>query len=54
MNNKDESNENWIEKCLKCQHVYYRKDGADTIYCRCRNGKCNFKLKEYKEIEEGK
>ena len=36
----------WLQKCLSCIHSYYRKNDADTIYCRCRNGKCNFKEKK--------
>ena len=33
----------WLQKCLTCVHSYYRQDDADTIYCRCRNGNCNYK-----------
>lgn len=43
---KDELEEDWLKKCLKCQHVYFRKNDADILCCRCRNGKCNFKLKK--------
>lgn len=41
----DYKEEPWVEKCRKCTHVYYRKNDADTMRCRCRKG-CNFK--EYK------
>ena len=34
-----------LEKCTTCKHVYRRKDDADTIYCRRREG-C--KYEEYK------
>ena len=33
----------WLQKCLSCKHSYYKKDEADMIYCRCRNGECNYK-----------
>lgn len=33
----------WVQKCLSCKHSYYKKDDAEMIYCRCRNGKCNYK-----------
>ena len=48
MNNEDE---NWMEKCMSCAHCYIRKDDADTLYCRCRNG-CHYK--EYKPKNGGK
>lgn len=37
----------WIIKCLTCQHCYKRKDDDNTLYCRKRNGKCEYK--EYKK-----
>ena len=40
---KKDSEQDWLEKCLKCQHSYHKNDDADTIYCRCRNGQCNYK-----------
>ncbi len=33
----------WLQKCLSCTHSYHKDDDADTIYCRCRNGACNYK-----------
>lgn len=33
--------EPWAEKCMKCRHMYTKKNDEDYIYCRCRNG-CNF------------
>ena len=27
-----------LEKCMTCKHVYQRIDDADTLYCRCRKG----------------
>lgn len=42
----------WLKKCMICSHAYYKQTDADTIYCRCRNGKCNFK--EYKSKTERK
>lgn len=35
----------WLQKCLLYVHSYYKQDDADMIYCRCRNGKCNYKEK---------
>ena len=36
-------NDNWVEKCLTCQHCYKRIDDDSYIYCRKRNGKCEYK-----------
>lgn len=38
--------EEWLEKCLTCTHCYKRKDDDETVYCRCRNGKCNYKRRK--------
>lgn len=38
--------EDWLKKCLTCQHCYKLKTDDETIYCRKRNGKCEYK--EYK------
>lgn len=43
--------EEWLEKCLSCKHSYHRNDDADIIYCRCRNGKCNYFWQILKEGE---
>ncbi len=40
---KSDDSPEWLKKCMKCVHSYYRKNDADTLYCRCRKGKCNFK-----------
>ena len=45
MNNKT-NDENWVEKCMTCQHCYKRRDD-EYLYCRKRNGKC-----EYKAVQE--
>ena len=37
--------QDWIDRCLKCRHSYFKKADADTMYCRCKNGKCDFKPK---------
>lgn len=43
MINKEKDNkEEWLIKCLTCQHCYQRLDD-DYIYCRKRNGKCEYK-----------
>lgn len=39
----DCSDENWVEKCSTCQHCYKRQNDDDTLYCRKRNGKCEYK-----------
>ena len=38
----------WLQKCLSCIHSYHKQDDADMIYCRCRNGNCNYKEKAVK------
>lgn len=40
--NKEEYDD-LVEKCLTCQYCYKRKDDDNTIYCRKRNGKCEYK-----------
>lgn len=42
--------ENFFEKCRTCQHCYTKKDD-DYVYCRKRNGKCEYKpYKPRKEL----
>lgn len=42
--------ENFFEKCRTCQHCYTKKDD-DYVYCRKRNGKCEYKpYKSRKEL----
>lgn len=36
--NAGQENEEWVEKCMSCKHVYRRKDDADTLYCICCKG----------------
>lgn len=45
--------ENWVDKCLKCQHCYKRKDDDELLYCRKRNGKCEFKPVKKEENKLG-
>lgn len=33
----------WLKRCMTCQHAYKRKDDDETMYCRKRNGKCEYK-----------
>lgn len=36
--------EDWLKKCLVCQHCYVTRDEGDDAYkCRCRDKKCHFK-----------
>ncbi len=44
----------WLQKCLSCVHSYRGQDDADTIYCRCRNGACNYKPKANEVNENDK
>lgn len=47
--------ENFFEKCMTCQHCHMKNDD-DYVYCRKRNGKCEYKpYKSRKELrgEEG-
>ena len=30
--------EQTLEKCYTCKHVYQRVNDAEMLYCRCRNG----------------
>lgn len=39
------SDTEWLEKCPTCQY-YYVALNDDYVYCRKRNGKCEYK--EYK------
>lgn len=41
--------EDWMNKCLTCTHCYTKKDDADTLYCRCRGGECDYKESELKK-----
>lgn len=50
--------DDWVYKCMRCQHCYKRKDDDDTLYCRTKSG-CNFKPyksalteQKWKEVEE--
>ena len=37
--------EEWVNKCLSCTHCYRKRNDADYLYCRCKNG-CNYKPKK--------
>lgn len=39
---EDETPE-WLRKCLSCQHCYKKISDDETIFCRKRNGKCEYK-----------
>lgn len=34
--------DDYVDKCMKCKHSYTRQNDSDTLFCRCRNGKCNY------------
>lgn len=38
--------EDWVKKCKTCVHCYKKRDDDELLYCRCRNGKCNYKEKK--------
>lgn len=42
-------NENFFEKCKTCQYCYTKNDD-DYVYCRKRNGKCEYKPYKSKEL----
>lgn len=44
--------ENFFEKCSTCQHCYTKKDD-DYVYCRKRNGKCEYKPYKSKKERRG-
>lgn len=53
--NFDDDLEDWAKKCMSCTHCYKKKNDDEYIYCRCRNGKCNYKpSKKIKEIQKMK
>lgn len=41
----DEDLEDWAKKCLTCIHCYKKKDDADYLYCRLKNG-CRYETKK--------
>ena len=47
------ADENFFEKCRTCKHCYTRQDD-DYVYCRKRNGKCEYKEYKKKMLSEVK
>lgn len=43
--------DDWVKQCLMCQHCYKRNGDDDTLYCRKRNGKCEYKVAKYPKSE---
>ena len=43
--NKCDNLVEWLTQCLSCKHSYTKQDDAETVYCRCKNGKCNYEKK---------
>lgn len=44
--------ENFFEKCRTCQHCHMKNDD-DYVFCRKRNGKCEYRpFKSRKRIHE--
>ena len=47
MNKKGELNivfdDNFLETCKTCQYCYTKQGDDDTVYCRKRNGICEYK-----------
>lgn len=37
--------EDWAKKCMSCIHCYKKKDDADYLYCRLKNG-CRYETKK--------
>lgn len=46
--------EDWVYKCLDCKHSYKKQNDDDVLYCRKRNGKCEFSPRIIKNMKEGK
>lgn len=46
-----ETEEDWLEKCKSCQHCYTRQDD-DYVYCKKRDGKCEYKPYKNKNSKE--
>lgn len=49
---KEKMFDDWVYKCLKCKHSYYKKKDEEEMFCRLK--KCKFKEKELhkKELEK--
>ena len=45
--------ENFLDKCRTCKHCYTKKDD-DYVYCRKRNGKCEYKPYKSRNAEVSK
>lgn len=43
--------DDWVKQCLMCQHCYQRNSDDDTLFCRKRNGKCEYKGSKYPKSE---
>ena len=41
--------QDWLSKCIQCQHCYIRKADDDVYYCRKRNGECEYKPQKIKK-----
>ena len=37
---KEKEFDDWVYKCLKCKHRYYKKRDEEEMFCRLR--KCRF------------
>lgn len=51
------SNEDWLDKCLECQHCYVKQSDANEYHCRVsKSGVCKFKPAKLKKnhIQLGK
>ena len=37
-NSKEYEQEEWMEKCFTCKHLYRKQNDDREFYCRCRKG----------------
>lgn len=42
--------EDWAKKCMSCIHCYKKRNDADYLYCRLRNG-CRYETKKKKNTK---
>ena len=42
--------DDWVHKCMSCQHSYTKINESDTLFCSvCKSGKCKEKLRGEQE-----
>ena len=47
----DRNCDDWLKKCIKCKHMYVKKEDIDTVHCSAKKV-CHFEeCKTRKELE---